>query len=114
MKIDSLDGLNDAELQAIIARSQELLKVRDEGRKAKALRDAKALLASVGLNLKSLSHGKGKAAAKMPPYKAGVLYQHPSDPSLVWNAKGQKPKWLRELETESKQPIEVPAETAAR
>jgi len=111
MKLDTLDGLNDTELQAVIARCQELLKSRDDARKAKAMSDARALLASVGLSLKDLGGKPGKAVG-FKPYKGGRLYRHPADASKVWNAKGQKPGWLRELETEGRRPIEIPQEAA--
>jgi hypothetical protein len=107
MKIDTLDGLNDTELQAVIARSQELLKGRDDARKAKAMNDARTLLASVGLSLKSLN-GKGSVrSAKSAQYKGGHRYQHPGDKSLVWNARGQKPGWLRELEAQGGKAVEA-------
>jgi DNA-binding protein H-NS len=107
MKLDTLDALKDDELQAVIERSQELLKARDEERKAKALNDARALLASVGLTLKDLN-GKGKAkSAKGPVYHGGHRYQHPGNKALAWNAKGQKPGWLRELEAEGGRAVEV-------
>ena len=63
IKTDTLESLNDEELQAVIARSQELLKQRDDARKAEALEKARSLLASVGLSLKDLN-GKAKAKAK--------------------------------------------------
>jgi hypothetical protein len=104
-----LDGLNDEELRGIIGESQRLLKKRDEERKAKALSDARTLLASVGLSLKSLGGGKGKKkAGEGPLYKGGHLYQHPTNKALVWNAKGQKPNWLRELEGQGGKAVEVP------
>jgi hypothetical protein len=108
MKLDSLEGLNDNDLQAVIARSEELLRLRDEDRKAKALSEARALLAAAGLSLKDVA-ARGKAArhGKAAPYHAGTLYQHPTNKALVWNAKGQKPGWLRELEGEGVKPVEV-------
>jgi hypothetical protein len=36
-------------------------------------------------------------------------YQHPAKKELTWNAKGQKPNWLRELEAQGGKPVEVPA-----
>ena len=94
---DSLDTLNDEELREVIQQSQTLLKKRDGERKTKALSDARALLQSVGLSLSDLGRAKGKAGGKSL-YKAGCVYQHPTDNTLVWKANGQKPKWLRELE----------------
>ena len=102
-----LDGLNDEQLRGVINESQRLLKKRDEERKAKALSDARTLLASVGLSLKSLS-GKGKKkTGEASLYKGGHLYQHPTDKTLVWNAKGQKPNWLREVEGRGGKAVEV-------
>jgi DNA-binding protein H-NS len=110
MKLDTLDALNDDELRSAIARSQELLKTRDEERKAKATAEARALLASVGLNFKDVvAGGKGAKSAKPPVYRGGMHYQHPAKKELTWNAKGQKPNWLRELEAQGGKAVEVPA-----
>ena len=118
---DMLGALKDDELHWIINHSQELLKKRDGERKAKALVDARALqakaqsdartlLESVGLSLQNLSgKAKGKTGRKSL-YKAGCSYQHPSDKSLIWKANGQKPKWLRDLETRGEHAIKVRAE----
>jgi hypothetical protein len=118
IKGDTLEGLSDEELRGVIAQSQALLKKRDEDRKAKALldaralrakaeSDARALLESVGLNLKSLD-GKGrKKAGTAPSYKGGRLYRHPHNEALVWKANGQKPNWLRELEAQGGKAVEV-------
>jgi hypothetical protein len=66
MTLDSLEKLQDDDLRRVAARCGELLGEHDRQRKEKALSDARALLASVGLSLKDLS-GKGRArAAKVP------------------------------------------------
>jgi hypothetical protein len=107
IKLDSLDALNDNELREIINASQALLKKRDEQRKAKALSDARALLQSVGLSLKDVG-GKAKGKAGQGSlYKAGCSYQHPTDKTLVWKANGQKPNWLRELESSGGKAVEI-------
>jgi hypothetical protein len=107
MKLDTLDALKDEELQAVIEQAQGLLNQRDEERKAKALNEARALLASVGLSLKDIN-GKGKGkAGKAESYHGGRQYQHPTNKALVWNAKGQKPNWLRELEASGGKAVEV-------
>ena len=109
MKLETLDALNDSELQAVIARSEELLKQRDDERKAKALSEARALLASVGLSLKDVAGGRAAKHVKPPAYRGGHGYQHPSNKALVWNAKGQKPGWLRELEGQGGKAVELAA-----
>ena len=103
MKLDTLDALNDNELNAVIGRAHELLATRDEERKGKALAEARALLAAVGLTPEDLagrSKGGKRTNGKAPAYHAGHQYQHPVNKALVWNAKGQKPNWLRELEAQ--------------
>ena len=102
-----LDALQDDELRVVIEQSQELLKQRDDERKAKALSDARAMLAAAGLTLKDLN-GKGKSkAAKGPVYHGGHTYQHPTNQALTWTAKGKKPGWLVELEGQGKAALEV-------
>ena len=108
MKQDTLDALSDDELRSTIARSNELLKARDEERKAKATAEARALLASVGLSFKDVIGGsKTTKGAKPPSYRGGMHYQHPAKKELTWNAKGQKPNWLRELEAAGGKAVEV-------
>lgn len=117
---NSLDGLSDDELRTVIGNAQALLKKRDEERKAKALsearalkakaeNDARALLESVGLSLKSLSGKSKRKGGQGPLYKGGRVYQHPTDKTLVWKANGQKPNWLRELEAKGGKAVEVAA-----
>ena len=106
MKLDSLESLNDDDLRAVIARADALLKQHDTERKDKALNEARATLAAVGLSLKDLN-GKGRKPAKGPAYHSGHQYQHPTNKALTWNAKGKKPGWLVGLETEGKAAVEV-------
>ena len=114
MKLDSLENLKDEELQAVITRAGELLKEHDRQRKDKALADAGAILAAAGLSLKDVAR-KGRAKTKAPSYRGGHQYQHPAKKELLWNAKGQKPGWLRQLEAEGGHAVEVPgAANAAR
>jgi DNA-binding protein H-NS len=80
-----------------------LLKAHDRERKSQALEQARLLLSSVGLSLKDVA---GKGAKRAPLYRGGHYYQHPTKPELVWNAQGQKPNWLRELEREGGKAIE--------
>ena len=109
MKQETLETLSDGELQGVIARCNELLKQRDRQRKDKALEEARAILAGAGLSLRDVAIGKPKNGnGKGPVYHAGKQYQHPSNKALTWNAKGQKPNWLRELEAQGGKAIELP------
>ena len=105
IKPDMLDAFSDEELGEVKVLADRLLKHRDEDRKAKALQEARATLAAAGLTFKDLSRARIKPP-KGPSYKGGHIYQHPANISLVWNAKGQKPKWLRELEERGERTIE--------
>jgi hypothetical protein len=106
MTQETLLSLSDEELHEVIERSHELLKQRDRERKDHALAEARTLLSSVGLSLKSVA---GKATRRTAVYKGGRLYRHPAKSELVWNAKGQKPNWLRELERQGSKAVEVEA-----
>jgi hypothetical protein len=107
ISLSTLNELQDGELRTVIGQSEGLLKQRDEARKAKAIEDARATLAAAGLTLKDLN-GKGRTkAAKGPVYHGGHTYQHPTNRALMWNAKGKKPGWLVELESQGKAAIEV-------
>ena len=111
MKLDTLGGLEDGDLRAIVARCEELLAQHDRERKDKALEDARAILASAGLSLRDVaSKATGANRGKTMKYSSGHHYQHPTKKELVWTAKGQKPNWVRELEAEGKRPVEVPPE----
>lgn len=106
INIATLDALPDDELRVVIEQSQGLLRKRDEERKAKAVVDARAILAAAGLTLKDIN-GKCRKKANETIYRAGNSYQHPTNKELVWNAKGQKPNWLRELEAQGGKVTEI-------
>jgi DNA-binding protein H-NS len=111
MKLEMLDALMDEDLQAIIGRAEELLRQHDRERKDKALEDARAILARAGLSLRDVASKATSAnRGKMPAYHSGHHYQHPGNNQLVWTARGQKPRWLRELESEGKRPVEISPE----
>jgi DNA-binding protein H-NS len=105
--LDSLEELEDNSLRAVDGRCGELLKQHDIERKEKALNEARATLAAVGLTLKDLAHKSPKA--KGVAYRAGHQYQHPTNKGLVWPGKGKKPGWLNALEAEGGRAVEAPA-----
>jgi hypothetical protein len=106
--LDSLAGLEDNDLRAIDERCVSLLKQHDTERKEKAMEQARATLAAVGLSLKDLS-AKSRKAAKGPIYHGGHVYQHPTNKALIYNGKGKKPGWLTALEAAGGRPVEIPA-----
>jgi hypothetical protein len=101
-----LDACSDEELKEVSVLVEKILKHRDDERKSEAIERARALLASAGLKLEDLVKAKKKPNGAVS-YKGGHTYQHPTDKSLVWHAKGQKPKWLRELEADGDKAIEL-------
>jgi hypothetical protein len=106
IKEDMLDGYSDEDIRIIQSLADSVLKRRDDGRKADATEVARVALAAVGLTFKDVLKTKAKPA-KGPQYVGGRTYQHPTNKALVWNAKGQKPKWLRELEADGDKAIEL-------
>jgi hypothetical protein len=106
IKADMLDAFNDDDIREVRALCDKVLKSRDDDRKAKAMEQARATLAAVGLTFKDLVGAKARAA-KGPQYKGGHVYQHPTEKTLIWKAKGQKPGWLRDLELNGMAALEV-------
>jgi DNA-binding protein H-NS len=114
----TLEELQDDELAGAKSVIDDILRKRDEQRKAeaienaravkaKALSDARAVLAAAGLTLKALGKNGKKKAGRGIVYRSGHTYRHPANASLVWNAKGKKPIWLVELEASGGTPMEV-------
>ena len=107
MKLETLDALADDELRAVIARAETLLRQRDTERKDRALADATARLAEVGVTIKDLIKGKSKKPAKGPTYHGGHTYQHPTNKALTWRGAGKKPGWLVALEADGGKAVEI-------
>ncbi len=110
MTLESLEKLQDDELRVVIGRSHEILGDRDKKRKEKAMEEARAILLRVGLTPQDLAgkSSRGRSATvKTPSYQSGRQYQHPTNQTLTWNAKGQKPRWLRDLEAQGGKPVEA-------
>ncbi len=106
MKVDTLDALGDVELRTIAARCEELLTQHDRARKDKALEQARAILSGAGLSLRDVAKPH-KNGTKGPVYHGGRQYQHPTNKALTWNAKGQKPGWLREVEASGGKAVDL-------
>jgi hypothetical protein len=105
----SLAEFDDDALRSVQGRCGELLKQHDTERKDKALIDARAILASAGLSIRDVARKGSGAKSKSTIYRGGHQYQHPTDKSLIWNAKGKKPNWLAALEAEGGRAVEVAA-----
>lgn len=103
----TLNELQDDELSSTRGLIDEILRKRDEDRKAKAIEDARATLAAAGLTLKDLNGNGRSRSGKGPVYHTGHSYQHPTNKALVWNGKGKKPNWLLDIEADGKKPLEI-------
>jgi hypothetical protein len=67
MTLESLNTLNDEQLQTIIARAGELIKQHDRERKEKALADARSILGAAGLSLKNMTTKSRRSKVAEPP-----------------------------------------------
>lgn len=101
MNID-LEKLKDEELHDVIARAQALLEERKKAARQKAIEDAQAALAAVGLTFRDVNTTR---SAKKSPLPQGQKYVNPDDPSQVWvSGRGRRPKWLAALDAQGKMP----------
>ena len=102
--IEELEQIRDT----VQAEMEERRRKRREEAMAEIRRIAGAEHIPVRFDVKSPAKGNGKK----PLYRGGRQYQHPSQPELLWNAKGQKPNWLRELEKRGGRAVEFLQEEA--
>lgn len=103
MKAEQLQSLNDSELQEIIKQAGEILKERENTKKQKAIEDAKAKLASVGLTFRDVAAPKAKAKNK--PLPQGQKYTNPADASQTYTTgRGRPPKWFADLHAKGNLP----------
>lgn len=101
--IEALESMDEAGLQAVIRRANELLKERERSRQRDAIEQARAILAGAGLSVQDLVGGKGKKSS--PSGRAGARYANPADPSQVYSVgRGRAPKWYRELKEKGQLP----------
>ena len=107
IKEDMLDAYSDEDVQEVRVLCDKVLKSRDDNRKSKAMEQARATLAAAGLTLNDLTRTKVRVPQR-PKHNAGSSYQHPTNNALIGNGKGQRPKWLRELENNHVSPLEIP------
>src|SRR5262245_13048041 len=103
MNDKDLEALDDAGLQGVISRAEQLLKDRAADRRQQAIDEAKARLASVGLTFRDVV-GKSKGPAK-PGAATGTKYINPADPSQTYTTgRGRPPKWFAALQAKGKLP----------
>jgi hypothetical protein len=107
-KPDMIEGFNDDEIRSNQSVGRCRLKTARRCAEAEAIEQARERLAQAGLTSADVARVRMKAAEGLS-YKGGHTYQHPADKALVWNAKGQKPKWLRELEVSGGTAVEMTA-----
>ena len=107
MTLETLETLDDEELQECINRAGNLLSKRQEARRQEAIQKAIEILNDAGVDPAVLT-ARRKPGTKAPVYRAGYRYQHPHNTELIWNGRGQKPNWLRLLEREGGKAVELP------
>lgn len=127
--LDLLTDLDDAALEAVIARAQELRRDRERSRRREALDQARAILAGAGLSVEDLMDGDARSggrantrpgsrpaaraaggtrpsrASSASSVKAGTRYANPANPSQVYSpGRGRAPKWYAELKARGELP----------
>jgi hypothetical protein len=94
-----LNDLTDDDLRTLVTTATDLLQQRHEAAKQRAIEEARARLAEVGLTFRDLTGGPPprKRAAKL---RNGDRYTNPLDPSQVHVVdRGRPPKWFTDMET---------------
>ena len=100
-----IDGMNVAELRALIAAAEAKVSEKVEAEKRVILDDTRAKLAALGLSLESAMQGQagrdGKGKGQGPdPAKLPVKYRGPD--GQEWTGRGKVPLWLAEAEKQGR------------
>lgn len=119
MTAEDLQKLSDDQLQDVIAAAGKIIEARREEKRRKAIDEATARLAEVGLTFRDLAKLRTKPAksdrAARAKLKPGDRYVNPADASQEWVVgRGRRPKWLNALEEKGAMPQPAPAETRQR
>jgi DNA-binding protein H-NS len=92
-----LSGLLLTDLRALQEQVKQEIKKREHDDVIKAREQILAIAQSVGIPLKELMGGPGRAAKSGAAVaKVAVRYRHPADASLQWTGRGRQPKWVQE------------------
>ena len=87
-EVDSLSLQQLTNLEAMISCAKEKAQ---EAAKAELLAEMERMAQAVGLSVEEVMEVKYH---RPPLRKVAPKYIHPTDPSLTWAGRGQRPKWL--------------------
>ncbi len=107
VKTTDLEQLDEAALEGVIEKAQDLLKTRKEQRRKDAIETARAKLAEVNLTFRDVADAPPakRKRGDGPPLKAGQTYVNPATPSEKWvSGRGRRPAWLKALEKKGQMP----------
>jgi hypothetical protein len=113
-ELPALESLDDAALQEVMRRAQELLRAREHGRQREAIERARAILAEAGVSVHDLlgagARGPaGKGARKTGTSggatggssgapRTGARYANPDNPAQIHErGRGREPNWFKAL-----------------
>jgi DNA-binding protein H-NS len=99
---DAMDFMTAESLTAAIRGAEERRKEKEDDARTRLLQRFREE-AAAGLSLDSLFPGLGGGTRRRRTDAGQPLapkYRHPTDSSQTWSGRGQKAKWLRELEAQ--------------
>ena len=113
-ELPALDSLDDAALQEVLRRSQDLLKQREHARQRDAIERASAILAEAGLSVQDMLAATSRNAASKGARKhggegstnggspslprKGMRYANPANPTQIHErGRGREPNWFKAL-----------------
>lgn len=110
-----LTNLTDDELRSLITAAGDLLVERREAAKQKAIEEARAKLAEVGLTFRDLGGGTATPRKRSSKLRNGDRYANPVDPSQVHVVgRGRPPKWFTDLEAKDLLPQPTRGDAAGK
>jgi hypothetical protein len=119
--LPALESLDDAALQEVLRRAQELLKEREQSRQRDAIDRARAILAEAGVSVRDMLEATGRSAGGKGARKGGAgtatgngasaiprkgaRYANPDNPAQIHErGRGREPNWFKALRERGEMP----------
>lgn len=111
---DHLQDLTDDQIRELITAAGELLRQRHEAARQKAIEEARARLAEVGLTFRDVG-GAPPRAARHAKLRRGDRYVNPLDPTQAHIVgRGRPPKWFTDMEAKGSLPAPTKGDGARK
>lgn len=96
--MNELEHRSEEELEELLNSTASILKEKRDNRRNTAIAQIREIAAAAKITVTIKGERKAKAATdEQTDTVDSKLYRHPDNHEIIWNGKGNTPKWLRTL-----------------